>query len=268
MPDRTLTAAVVALSMAFASQVYAAAVPPSQASGYHLAFSDNFQNPDLSPDGAGKHTWYEGVWFNPKHAPMSNIAASPAGLTLTWRRGQAAFDTSITTLSRNLRHALSWRYGYFEARMKWDAVRGAWPALWLIPVPAPDGKATWKDTRESGELDIFEGQGDQPHTFFGTVHDWIDLHDHPSAPNNFPLPAAADFTQFHTYGALWVPGKVTWYFDNQPLHSEVTPAIFDHQDYFMAVSMQEGSDWKANNLAGVDAKQMTMTLDWIRVWQM
>ncbi|HTA43053.1 MAG TPA: glycoside hydrolase family 16 protein [Bryobacteraceae bacterium] len=260
-------AGLLILMSAWTSLMAGAIAPPTQASGYHLVFNEDFRNLDLSPDGNGEHTWYEGVWFNQKHAPMSNISPTSSGLTLVWRRGQEAFDTSITTLAKNLRHSRSWRYGYFEARMKWDTVRGAWPALWLIPVPTPDGKATWKDTGESGEIDIFEGQGDQPHTFFGTVHDWINLHDHPSGNNAFPLPSGTNFDQFHSYGLLWTPGKVTWYFDNQPLHSEATPAIFDHQDYFVVASMQEGEDWKANNLAGVSATQMTMTVDWIHIWQ-
>lgn len=235
--------------------------------GYHLAFNEDFRGFDLSPDGMGLHTWYEGVWFNPKHAPTANISASPSGLTLVWRRGQEAPDTSVTTLSRDLRHSHAWRYGYFEARMKWDAVPGAWPALWLVPVPDAKGKATWKDTDESGELDIFEGQGNQPHMFFGTVHDWISLHDNATKDNFFPLPATVDFAQYHTYGLLWTSGKATWYFDNKPLHSEPLPPIFDHQDYFVVISMQEGFDWKPNNLAGVDATQMALTVNWLRVWQ-
>jgi beta-glucanase (GH16 family) len=240
---------------------------PPAAPSYHLVFTEEFREFDLSPDGAGSHVWYEGVWFNPKHAPLANISASSSGLTLIWRRGQEAPDTSVTTLSHDLRHSRAWRYGYFEAHMKWDAVTGAWPAVWLIPVPDAKGKATWKDTDESGELDIFEGQGSQPHTFFGTAHDWISLHDNPTKDNSFPLAQTVDFGQYHTYGLLWTPGKVTWYFDNRPLHSEPLPPIFDHQDYLVVISMQEGADWKPNNLAGVDAARMSLSVDWLHIWQ-
>lgn len=240
---------------------------PVPAFGYHLVFDEDFDNFDLSPDGGGAHTWYEGVWFNRKHAPLSNISASSSALTLTWKRSQDAPDTSITTLSKDLRHSQSWRYGYFEARMKWDVVPGAWPAIWLIPVPDERGKATWKDTGESGELDIFEGQGDQPHTFFGTLHDWIHLHDNPTKNNAFQLPPTIDLNEYHTYGLLWAPGNIAWYFDGRLLHSEPAPQIFDHQNFFAVLSMEEGADWKANNLKGVTATQMTMTVDWFRVWQ-
>src|SRR5579872_2214278 len=84
--------------------VPAANIPsPPAASGYNLVFHDDFDHLDLSPDGGGSHTWYEGVWFNRKHAPLSNISASNSALTLAWQRGQESPDTSLTTLSKGLK---------------------------------------------------------------------------------------------------------------------------------------------------------------------
>jgi beta-glucanase (GH16 family) len=242
-------------------------VPPPQAQGYKLAFADEFDRFDISPNGRGVHTWYEGVWFNRQHAPRTNISAANSVLSLKWERGQAATDTSITTLSRDLRSYAAWRYGYFEARMRWDVVNGAWPAFWLIPVQDATGQDFYNGSKESGEIDIFEGQGDHPHTFYGTVHDWVNLRDHASRNNAFALPGNLDFSQFHVYGLLWTPGQVTWYLDNQPLHSETTPAIFDRQDFFLVLGMQEGEDWSAGSLSGVTAASMTLSVDWVRVWQ-
>jgi beta-glucanase (GH16 family) len=241
--------------------------PPPQAQGYKLVFADEFDTFDLSPDGGGVHKWYEGVWFNHQHASRQNIFAANSMLSLKWDRGQGAVDTSITTLSPRIQNYAAWRYGYFEARLRWDVVKGAWPAFWLIPVQDATGQAFYNGTRESGEIDIFEGQGDHPHVFYGTIHDWVNLHDHASRNNAFSLPSNVDLSQFHTYGLLWTPGKVIWYLDNQPLHSESTPAIFDRQDFFLVLSMQEGEDWKAGNLSGVTASSMTLHIDWVRVWQ-
>ena len=242
-------------------------VPPPQAQGYKLLFADEFDGFDISPNGRGVHAWYEGVWFNRQHASRTNISAANSVLSLKWERGQPATDTSITTLSRDLRSYAAWRYGYFEARMRWDVVKGAWPAFWLIPVQDATGHDFYNGSRESGEIDIFEGQGDHPHTFYGTVHDWVNLHDQASRNNAFALPGNLDFSQFHVYGLLWTPGQVTWYLDNQPLHSETTPAIFDRQDFFLVLGMQEGEDWSAGSLSGETAASMTLTVDWVRVWQ-
>jgi beta-glucanase (GH16 family) len=237
--------------------------------GYRLAFDEEFDHFDLSPNGAGQHVWYEGVWFHPNHVPLANIASSTSEVSLTWKRGQPSFDTSMTTLSGDKQHYSAWRYGYFETRMKWEVAPGAWPALWLLPVQDALGQAVnSKGVAESGEVDMFEGQGDHPHAFYGTVHDWVDRHDVASKDNQFTLPTTVDFSQYHTYGTLWVPGKFTWYLDGQPLHSEPAPAVFDRQDYFMVVSMAEGAHWKPNNLEGVSASSLRMTVGWIRVWKL
>jgi hypothetical protein len=241
--------------------------PPPQAPGYKLAFADEFDRLDLSPDGRGVHNWYEGIWFSHRHPSRQNISAANSMLCLKWDRGQGAVDTSITTFSLHGGNYGAWRYGYFEARLRWDVVRGAWPAFWLIPVEDATGQDIYNGTKESGEIDIFEGQGDHPHVFYGTIHDWVSLHDHASRNNAFALPENIDLSQFHTYGLLWTPGKVTWYLDNQPLHSESTPAIFDRQNFFLVLGMQEGDDWKAGNVSGVNAPTMTLNVDWVRVWQ-
>jgi len=241
--------------------------PPPQAQGYKLVFADDFDRLDLSPDGRGIHEWYEGIWFNHQHASRKNISVANSMLCLKWERGQGAVDTSITTFSPHAGNYGAWRYGYFEARLRWDVVKGTWPAFWLIPVEDATGQDIYNGTKESGEIDIFEGQGDHPHVFYGTIHDWVNLRDHANRNNFFALPGDVDLSQFHTYGLLWTPGKVTWYLDNQPLHSESTPAIFDRQNFFLVLTMQEGDDWKAGNLSGVTAPRMTLNVDWVRVWQ-
>jgi len=241
--------------------------PPPAARGYQLVFSDEFDKLDLSPDGLGANTWYEGVWFNHNHPPRYNISVANSQLSLVWRAGQRSFDTSIVTLAHDNQHAKTWRHGYFEVRAKWDVAKGAWPAFWLIPIQNANGKDVYNGVKESGELDIFEGQGAEPHTFYGTVHDWLNGRDIKGAKNNFPLRADQDFSQFHTYGVLWVPGKVTWYFDDEPLHSESAPPIFDRQDFYLVLGMQEGVNWHAGDVSGVDRDKMTLVIDWVRVWQ-
>ena len=241
--------------------------PPPPAKEYDLVFDDEFEALDLSPDGSGVHSWYEGIWFHDHHAPLSNIRVDSSILHLVWTRGMSAADTSITTLSRDAQTARAWRYGYFEARMRWTPVQGAWPAFWLIPVQDAKRSDAHDGVRESGEIDVFEGQGNHPDTFYGTIHDWVNNRDSASRNNRFALPGSAKFSDFHVYGLMWTPGKVIWYFDNVLLHSEPTPPIFDQQDFFMVFSMQEGVDWKSGNLSEVSVNQLTLDVDWVHVWQ-
>jgi len=254
------------------SSLYAAApIAPPQAAGYSLAFSDEFDSLSLSPNEQGAYTWYDGVYFYNNPAPLANISAANSILSLTWTQAQgqnqASYDTSIETFSTNSLSYHTWRYGYFEVRMKWDVVVGAWPAIWMVPIQG-DSSAP-----ETGEFDIFEGQGDQPHTFFGTIHDWKNGISTSNNPNSANLPSV-DFSQYHTYGLLWTApaksgqlGQVTWYLDNQALLTAPTPAIVDTQDYFLILAAQEGPNWTAGSMTGVTVSQMSVNVDWVHVWQ-
>jgi len=258
---------LAALLPPFAASPMVGATPPPQAAGYALAFSDDFVSLDLSPNGAANHTWYDGVWSYHNPAPLANISTANSELSLVWKANQGPSDTSIETLAQGNPNYRAWRYGYFEARMKWDVVAGAWPAFWLTPVETALGQDFYNGVQEQGEFDIFEGQGDEPHTFFGTIHDWVNGKGTANANNFWELPSSVDFSQYHTYGMLWVPGKVTWYFDDQPLMSAPTPAVVDKQTYLMILGIQEGAAWQYGNLSGVTASSMKMTVDWVHVWQ-
>ena len=236
--------------------------PPPQASGYNLVFSDDFTSLDLSPNSYGNYTWYNPGMFWQKPAPYSNIAVGDSAVTLTWTSGQSPANTSIATAAKNGSYYRAWRYGYFEARMKWDAVTGSWPAFWMMPVQGITcGKC------EEGELDIFEGQGTSG-MYYGTIHDWYaGGGQQQNSPNYHPFPSGTDVTQYHTYGVLWVPGYVTWYFDNQEMGSAPTYSIFDQQNYYLILGSQEGVNWSYGNTRGVTASSISISVDWVHVWQ-
>ena len=236
--------------------------PPPQASGYNLAFSDDFTSLDLSPNSYGNYTWYNPGMFWQNPAPYSNIAVGGSAVTLTWTRGQSPANTSIATAAKDASYYRAWRYGYFEARMKWDAVTGSWPAFWMMPIQGITcGKC------EEGELDIFEGQGTSG-MYYGTIHDWYaGGGQRQNSPNYHPFPSGTHVTQYHTYGVLWVPGQVTWYFDNQAVGSAPTYPIFDQQNYYLILGSQEGVNWSYGNTTGVTASSISISVDWVHVWQ-
>jgi hypothetical protein len=247
-----------------ATSAVASPSPPAQAAGYKLVFSEDFDTHNLSPTGDGNYTWYKGIWWE-KPPPAENISIANSVLELNWRKGQTPDDTSITTLSRDIRHSRFWRYGYFEFCMRWDTVPGSWPAIWLMPLQ----NANTNSAKEAGELDIFEGQGSIPHTFYGTIHDWIDGKDakNNKGSNYYQVSNAVDLSQYHVYGLLWVPGRVTWYLDNQALFSASTYPVFDVQDYYLIIASQEGENWTYGDMSGVTSSKITVNVDWARVWQ-
>ncbi len=241
--------------------------PPAQAAGYTLSFSDDFSAFDLSPDGTGDYTWYPGIWWETRPVPFNASIDSPF-LDLAWTAAQTPPDTTISSCAPKGGVCHAFRYGYFEVRMKWDVTTGAWPALWMIPTQS------FVSAPETGELDLFEGQGDPANaqTFFGTIHDWqtingkaVDVANN-GGHNAFAIPGV-DFSALHTYGVLWVPGQVTWYFDDQPVLTSPTYPIFDQQTYYLMLSAQEGANWTSGNTAGVSASSINLYVAWVHVWQ-
>lgn len=241
---------------------------PPQMTGYHKVFEEDFRHFDLSPDGGGMHNWYEGIWYSRQHAPMSNIYRTQDGLHLSWTADQPSYDTSISTMGHNGNQLHAWRYGYFEVRMKWNPVRGAWPALWLIP--AQTGHQV-----ESGELDIFEGDADNPHTYFGTIHHWHETPDHSrmervesnAGRNKYSLAPWFDYSQYHTYALMWEPTQITWFLDGKILHAEPAFPVFAQTQDCLILGMQAGAEWKEGNVDRTQTPRLDMDIAWVRVWQ-
>ena len=239
-------------------------VEAAPVAGYHLVLAEDFTHFDISPNGYGNHSWYPGLFFQPQQSIAGPIGVSSSGLTLDWTRPSHQYSTTIEGCAYDASHCNTFRYGYFEARMKWDVTTGAWPAFWMGTEQSILGQ------QHIGEIDIFEGQGNDPNHFYGTVNEW----NGPSlvtsnSPTNcrFPLPAGNDFSQWHTYAVLWVPGKLTWYFDGQPVGSSTTPAILDQQNFFLMLGSQEGAQWQYGSLSGVTANSINLNVQWVDVYQ-
>ena len=96
-------------------------------------------------------------------------------------------------------------YGYFEARVYLPGVDGQianWPGFWTNGQNHP----------EDGEIDIVEGlDGDASWHY----------HYPDGAPGEH---AEGDYTGWHTYGALWEPGKISFYYDNEFV-GEITTGV-------------------------------------------
>ena len=262
-----LRASIVCAGSAVAafSQSRSPSTPPPQVSGYNLVFSEDFSTFDLSPDGYGTHHWYPGIYFDLDKPSPGSITVSNSILNLPWSRHNGQTNRSIEGCAYNASHCNTYRYGYFEAKMKWDVASGAWPTFWMITE-----QGVWGEPHV-GEIDIFEGQGNDPQHFYGTVNEWNGPNDlvttNSTGSNRFPLPTGKDFSGWHTYGVLWVKGKVTWFFDDVEVGTAVTPAIFDQQDFFLVLGMQEGNSWQMGNLTDVSSEALNLDVEWVHIYQ-
>ncbi len=231
-------------------------------------FSDDF-------DSLGSTTWGEGIWYSPG-APANSIFVQNGVLNLVSRRSQGYPDITVTTEGGSTPRTFT--RGYFEARMKWTKGKGAWPAFWLLSYRHATNPA-WPSINPycadndlaaalcwTSELDVFEGQGDQPHVFYGTLHRNTDgLYGVSDSTNNPSWKTVgADLTNgFHTYGALWTATEVRWYLDGVEVLRTPTYASTD-QPMFLLFDMWIG--WSDDPDASTPDELKTQ-VDYVTVWQ-
>jgi len=161
----------------------------------------------------------------------------------------------------------SWKYGRLEVRAKVPDGVGSWPSFWAMGDVA-DPFGTWP---RSGEIDVMETVGSDPHHLIGTIHgpradgQQYFLQGHVDTPQ--PLGDA-----FHTYGVVWNRDGMTWSLDGQ-VYGKVTRQdaedagdwVFD-QKFFLILNLAVGGV-----LGGVVPPSTVfpqqLVVDWVRVYQ-
>src|SRR5262245_17842465 len=131
-------------------------------------------------------------------------------------------------------------YGYFEARIFLPGSNGQiynWPAFWL------DGQ-NWP---ADGELDVMEGLSGKAGYHF---------HSPSGGPGST---VSGDYTGWHTYGALWEPGSVTYYYDGVEV-GEITSGITD-SPMFMILN-----NGVSDSIGGPTSVPANMLVDWVHVY--
>lgn len=154
-------------------------------------------------------------------------------------------------------------YGRVEARLKIPYGQGIWPAFWMLG--SNIGTVGWPN---SGEIDIMENIGKEPHTVHGALHG-------PGHSGAHPLIRAYDIDErfsddFHTFAVEWEPTAIRWYVDGN-LYSTFTPDdvagewAFDH-DFFIILNVAVGGHWPGFP-DDTSTFPQTMLVDYVRLYQ-
>jgi len=193
--------------------------------------------------------------------------------------------------------------GYFEAVLKFDGWRGqtanphnqsgGWPAFWGMAVEhlaqtgtdqVPGQAAGYENFIEMDFMEYnIEGNEKNDYVYSGSLINWFGLWGHScgghfcTIQNSYAtkirqLTSAVDFSDYHAYGALWVPatdtsyGYIQWYFDGTQVGrgvawsklkspSAVPPSPFGIGDrQHLAIMLGTGT-------------QYPMTVQSVSVWQ-
>ena len=161
---------------------------------------------------------------------------------------------------------VAFQYGYIEAKIKMPAGGANWPAFWMLGT-----NITSVGWPSSGEIDVVEAGGDKPTLVHGSLNykNGGGAHAFVTAIKT----ASSDITAgFHTYGVLWLPNSVSFYFDGE-LYETQTPSTINgpnwsfNAPFFLILNnaiapngSYYGGSWTGWNTS-------TMNIDYVRAWQ-
>jgi beta-glucanase (GH16 family) len=254
-----------------------ATLQPPPATGFTLAWSDEFNGADGSSLDASTWTYDIGGngWGNNELEYYTNRTQNAqiksGNLVITAQKetytGSDGVTRNYTSARLKTQGLFNQAYGRFEARIKIPAGQGMWPAFWMLGNNI--SSVSWP---KCGEIDIMENIGKEPGTVHGSLHSSSTTSRTSDASAPFSLPAGQHFADdFHLYAVEWEPGTIRFYVDSN-LYSTFTqsqwPAggawTFDHP-FFILLNVAVGGDWPGSPDSTTVFPQQ-MLVDYVRVY--
>lgn len=162
-----------------------------------------------------------------------------------------------------------WKYGRFEIRAKMPIGQGIWPALWMLPTDFIYGG--WA---ASGEIDIIEYLGHEPHTVLSTLHYGGEWPANTYRQRKKVLSKGTFHENFHIFALEWEEGKMRCYVDGKQFGSWSSwytsadadfPAPFD-QKFHLLLNLAVGGNLPGSPDATTEFPQL-LEIDYVRVYQ-
>lgn len=243
---------------------------PAYEAGMELVFSDDFDGSELDDTKWTHETGGHG-WGNNElqyYTNGDNTTVEDGKLKITARKEN--YSGSEYTSSRiNGKDFFLYGRLEFSAKMPTPKGGGLWPAGWML------GKAIKQGTSWPlcGEIDIMEYVSKTPNIFFQTIHTAANNHSSGTQIGTGDLTVATIEEEFHSYGILWTPKYLKFYYDspdnvtltiNRFENATTSNWPFDKPFYFlfnMAVGGMFGGDVTDAALPAV------YEIDYVKVYQ-
>ncbi|HSJ11432.1 MAG TPA: glycoside hydrolase family 16 protein [Gillisia sp.] len=161
----------------------------------------------------------------------------------------------------NSRDKIEFQYGTIEVRLKLPRGHGIWPAVWMLGTNI--NEVGWP---ASGEIDIMEYVGREPHTIYSSLHTPANHGDNASSQKTF----IEDIEEgYHTYKTIWSENDIQYFIDGEHVYTFTPPEYneahypFRHPFYFL-INMAVGG-----NFGGPEVDDsifpVKFYVDWIKV---
>lgn len=233
-----------------------------------LVWSDEFDGDSDEPDAAswnfkeGGHGWGNNEVQN-YTSKRDNSYVSDGTLKIVAKKegGKWTSARMVTQYKKAM------TYGYIEFRAKVPAVKGSWPALWLLPENNVYG--TWP---RSGEIDVMEASANMwGNKVYANLHC---LSGHGGTPiSSKGVEVKKMDKKWHTYAVNWTTEGITWYYDGKVISEYRNP--HNSEDNWMAWPYDQNFHILMNVAMGgilggeIDkkAERAVMEVDYIRWYQ-
>lgn len=220
--------------------LWLAAQEPAAPPGWKLVWSDEFAKPEIDNTkwdfelGNGFYNYEANQWISgwgngelqyytrePENAFINDGQLHIRAIKESYQ-GCGYTSARMKTRTRAGKSLFSKTYGRFEFRAKLPTGRGVWPALWMLPEAEKYGG--WA---ASGEIDIMEARGQEPHKVLGTLHYGSRWPANAHSGGEYTFPEGTSIADFHVYAVEWEPGEIRWYVDGN---------LFASQDFWWSTS--------------------------------
>jgi beta-glucanase (GH16 family) len=188
-----------------------------------------------------------------------NHKLSKGKLVITAKKeGEKYTSTRITTKSKK-----EFKYGRFEARAKLPVGYGIWPAFWMLG--SNISEVGWP---KSGEIDILEYIGREPHMVFTTLHT---QDSHGNSINTKKTKFQNIEKGFHVYALDWSKDKMEFFVDDDLVYT-FNPKQKDqntwpfNQPFYFIINMAIGGDFGGPKVDDAIFPQ-DFIVDYVRVYQ-
>ena len=241
---------------------------PTSYSGYHLVWSDEFNEKQLNQNEWNYETGGNG-WGNNEleyyTSRPQNVFLSSGNLIIEARKenysGNYYTSARITTQGKE-----EFTYGRIDIRAKLPVATGMWPALWMLG--SNISAVGWP---ECGETDIMELIGKNAKQVIGSLH-WKKSDGTVGTFNNAYSLTSEDFSQhFHVFSLTWSKDSLQISVDSvtyvkasrQDISNGIYP--FDNPSFFI-FNVAVGGNWPGPPDESTQFPQR-MFVDYVRVFQ-
>ena len=243
--------------------------------GYHLVWHDEFEEGITLDPAHWTHEVQNSGWVNHELQNYVNHQTSSGKKVTEVQDGSLhihCFKEGGKIYSgRVYAHVgTGWQYGWFEARINLPKGKGTWPAFWMMPVGNDWSTNPWP---MCGEIDIMEEVGCVPNEVSSSIHTQ-DYNHTKNTQKTHAMTIANAEGEYHVYALEWTEDAITTYVDGK-VQLAVKKSVLGtghnqwpfHYAFYPILNLAWGGDWGGMNGVDESALPITMSVDYIRVFQ-